>query len=462
MEHGSKKIAILGAGISGLSTAFWLVKNGFKVTILEKGHTPGGTMKTRIEGDYLLETGPNSGQETTPLIKEIVDHIGLSDDYMYASNEAQKRYILRKGKLHALPMSLKSMITTKAFSIWGKLRLLREPFISAKKDPQETIGDFVKRRLGKEFLDYAIDPFISGIFAGNPSLLCTSEAFPKLYNLELQYGSLIKGAIQGAKARKRSTETSKQSAKMFSFKQGMGIFPSYLADFVESHIRYDCHIVSVHKEGSEYGLMMKEKGKNVHEKFDIIVSTLPAEQLGNVFSSLSAQFPLVTNKLYYPPVKILYAAFKKNAITQPLDGFGFLNPSKENRSFLGAIWNSVLFPERCPQDEALFTLFIGGARKPNLFDMNQELVNNTALKEFKEIMGIEGVPTFVDEQCWEKAIPQYNVGYSEIKTTLRAFEREHQGIFLSGNLLGGISLSDCIKNSKTTYEIIKDYIEQAL
>ncbi len=219
------KITILGAGISGLATAHWLEKEGYDVTILESSFEPGGAMMTKFVDDFLVDFGPNSGLETTPKIKEIVDDIGLTEEMIYANQEGNIRYILKNDELVPLPTSPVKFITSKLFSTKAKFRLLKEPFIGKSDDGYyQSIAQFVERRLGKEFLDNAIDPFVSGVFAGDPSKLSVKSAFPKLYRLEELYGGLIKGVVKGARERKQRKEDSKQNAKMFSFKNGDAIF----------------------------------------------------------------------------------------------------------------------------------------------------------------------------------------------------------------------------------------------
>ena len=175
-----KKIIILGAGVSGLSAAYWLKKDGYDVTVLEKKDEVGGSMESVIENGYVFDRGPNSGLETTPLIGQLVDELGLKEQLVYANKEGNKRYILRRNQLYALPMSPPAFLKTKLFGTGAKLRLLAEPLIGRSDDGYyQSVADFVKRRLGKEFLDYAINPFVAGVYAGNPEELSVKSAFPK-------------------------------------------------------------------------------------------------------------------------------------------------------------------------------------------------------------------------------------------------------------------------------------------
>ena len=245
----NRQITVIGAGISGLTLAYWLSKSDHDVLLLEKNNYAGGTMETEISDGFLFDRGPNSGLETTPLIREIVDDIGLTDEMVYASSEAKKRYILRHNTLWALPTGPGTFLNTKLFSKRAKLRLLAEPFIPKNSTDGEgydtTVASFVRRRLGQEFLDYAVSPFISGVFAGDPEKLSIKSALPRLYNLEEQYGGLIKGMIKGKRERKKSGETSKQHARMFSFLHGMQSFPQAISRSLKDKPVYEAEVVAV-------------------------------------------------------------------------------------------------------------------------------------------------------------------------------------------------------------------------
>lgn len=449
----SKKIVILGAGISGLAAAYWLNKEGLEVIVLERSSEIGGAMNSRFEEGYLVDHGPNSGLETTPLIGRLADETGIRSQMIYANEEGNRRYILRNGELHALPMSPPAFIKTKLFSAPAKLRLFAEPFVGKSEDGYyQSISEFVSRRLGKEFLDYAINPFVAGVYAGNPDELSVKSAFPKLYRLEEEYGGLIKGMIKGAKERKQRNEQSKQSAKMFSFKDGMQSFPKAIAQKLNGKVILNAEIKKVSKTGSCYFISYTQ---NETEKFleaEIVISTLPAHTACHIFQELDGNLYSHLKSIYYPPVKVMFLGYDKDAIGRELDGFGFLIPAKEKKSFLGAIWSSVIFQNRAPEGKAAFTLFIGGARSPELFEMDEKELDEKVLKEFHQIMKIGQSPVFKFEKMWQKAIPQYNLGYIEHERYFDEFEKANKGILLSGNYRGGIAVGDCIKNSEIVYK----------
>jgi protoporphyrinogen/coproporphyrinogen III oxidase len=450
-----KKVVVLGAGISGLTIAYLLNKDGYDVTVLEKKDGPGGSIETKTEADYLFDRGPNSGLETHPLIGQIVNELGLQNELVYASREAIRRYILRNGRLYPLPLNPVSLLRTDLFSRKAKLRLFGEPFIGRSKDGYyQSISQFVERRLGREFLDYAINPFVAGVYAGNPDELSVKSAFPKLYELEEKYGGLIVGTIKSIRERKRRPEKSKQSAKMFSFKSGMNIFPKTISDSLKEKVFFQTEVASVEKLDGGYRVKYLQNGKRDSMDCNILVSAIPAYAAADILKDLDVKTAEHLLNIYYPPVLVLYVGYEKSSINRPLDGFGFLIPSKEKKSFLGAIWSSVLFPERCENDKASFTIFVGGSRNPQIAEQDKNETVAQVLKEFQEIMKINSEPTFISSKFWNKAIPQYNLGYIEHEKAFEEFENNFPGFFLAGNYRGGISLGDCMKSSEAVYKRI--------
>ncbi len=454
-----KKIVILGAGISGLATAYWLHKAGYDFTILETKSEPGGAMETLKERNCLIDFGPNSGLETTPLISQIAGEIGLSDEMVYANENSNKRYILRDKVLHALPMTPPAFLKSKLFSTKAKLRLLAEPFIGRSDDGYyQSIAQFVERRLGKEFLDYAIDPFVSGVSAGDPYKLSVKSAFPKLYRLEEVYGGLIKGMIKGARERKQRKEQSKQNAKMFSFINGMQSFPVTISGLFPDKIICNSEIKLIEKNGNGYVITF-QNGNDIKETYcDIILSTIPAYSLSGIVKRIDSKLSEHLETVFYPPVMVLCLVYNKNQISRPLDGFGYLIPSKEKKNYLGSIWSSTIFPNRTNELEASFTIFVGGARKSELFRMDQEDLIKLVINEFQNDMKISGEPVYKNYKLWQKAIPQYNTGYIEHENYFEKFEIENKGFFLSGNYRGGIAVGDCVKNSEINFKKIITYI----
>jgi oxygen-dependent protoporphyrinogen oxidase len=357
-------------------------------------------------------------------------------------------------------MSPQAFIKTKLFSGKAKSRLLAEPFIGRSKDGYyQSIAEFVTRRLGKEFLDYAINPFVAGVYAGRPEELSVKSAFPKLYALEEDYGGLIIGTLRSIRKRKRSKEASKQSAKMFSFKDGMKVLPEAIAKKLGERLNIGVEVISIRKtaEGN-FGVTYREKEQTLTLLADVVLSTVPAYKASELFGNFDTMLVKHLNDIYYPPVLVLYLVYERSSVGQPMDGFGFLIPEKEEKSFLGTIWSSVIFPNRSDEDTAAFTLFIGGSRDAGFIDDVEQIVIDRARREFEMIMKISSPPVAIAKKLWPKAIPQYNLGYVEHENFFDHFEKDNKGIFLSGNYRGGISIGDCIKNAEVVVNKIKSLV----
>lgn len=445
----NKKIAVIGAGISGLTAAYLLSKKGFDITVLEKNNSVGGSIESVFENGFLFDRGPNSALETTPVIAQLIKELGLENELLYASKQANKRYILRDNKLHSLPMSPQGLIKTKLFSGKAKLRLMAEPFIGRSNDGYyQSLAEFVKRRLGREFLDYAINPFVAGVYAGRPEDLSVKSAFPKLYALEEKYGGLIVGTIRSIRERKKRAEVAKQSAKMLSFKNGMIALPKAIEKYFEDRIFLSSEVTSIDQNQNGYTVSYQQNDTINKLYCDAVLSTNPSYSAAKLFSKYDKEFKTHADAIYYPPVLVYYLVYDRKKIKQDLDGFGFLIPAKENKSFLGALWSSVIFSDRTDETKAAFTLFIGGSRNPDFVKEDRETLLTKVRKEFEALMGITANPVFSSERFWEKAIPQYNLGYIEHENFFDDFEKRNPGIFISGNFRGGISVGDCIKNAE--------------
>ncbi|MFI5252618.1 MAG: protoporphyrinogen oxidase [Bacteroidota bacterium] len=462
-SHVNFRVVVIGGGISGLTTAYWLKKKGFHVTVMEKQSMPGGTMQTLCQDGWLIETGPNSALETTPLFKELFRELQLTDELVYADPKAKKRYILRNNNLYALPMSVVPFLSSGLWSVGGKLRLLKEPFIG-RAAAEESIAEFVERRLGKEFLDYAINPFVAGVFAGDPSKLSVRAAFPKLYALEKQYGGLVKGMIRGARERKKRGEVAKDRAEMFSFRSGMQVFPKALAASLGSEVMLNCSVEKVmsfpESKTPSYKIQYNREGNPGELLANLIIFAIPAYAVPGMIMEFKTSLPSLLDKIYYPPVAEVFLGYRKEQVGRPLDGFGFLVPEKENRKILGTIWSSVIFPGRAPDKSVeAFTSFVGGSRQPDLVNLPQEWLEQIVVDELHDIMKIEGKPLFSKVQKWERAIPQYHVGYHAVEEGIDNFQHQNPGIFICSNFKGGISVGDCVMNAHRTVIDITQYIQ---
>jgi len=451
-----KPVAIIGGGITGLTAAFSLKQRGVPVRLIEGAPRVGGVIQSLRRGGYLAEFGPNSILETSFVVSNLVRELNLESRRIYSNPSAEKRYVVRDKKPVAVPNSASGFLKTPLFSLPAKLRVLAEPFIRpAPADAEESIAQFVQRRLGQEFLDYAIDPLVAGIYAGNPHLLSVTQAFPKLHALEQRYHSLFLGQVLGARARKRSGQVSKQDAKKFSFDDGLQVLIDALQSRLEEEIETSSPIDSL--ERTEDGWLV-ELGSTPVECSAVLLA-LPSHKIASLAIRTDPKLVIASlAQVYHPPVASVVLGFRRAEVAHPLDGFGMLIPEKERFSILGAIFSSSLFPHRAPEGEVTITCYIGGARAPELPLKTSEELTRIAVQDLRTILDVRGEPTFQHVTVFRKAIPQYNVGFAKYRALMSDMELKAPGLFVAGHARDGISLSDSIVSGHGAAGRIQSYL----
>lgn len=454
-----KSVLVIGGGIAGLTVAYRLKQDGFEVTLLEQNSRLGGAIHSEIVDGFLTETGPNTILETSPLVTELVRDLDLEDAKVYANEESKIRYIARDKTPVPLPLSPLAFIASPLFSWRAKLRLLKEPFIAAWDNSyEESLAQFVLRRLGQEFLDYAINPFVAGVYAGRPQALSVQHGFPKLYTLEQRYGSLIKGQILGARERRRREETSKQRARMFSFAGGLKTLTDALEKALGAAVRTEVSVTDISATEGGWEVTGRSGGKETVWSASSLVYTGQAYGLGRITFNQNTAPDLVSfEKIYYPPVSVLYLGFRREDVEHPLDGFGLLIPEVERFHTLGVLFSSTLFRGRAPEGQVLLTIFIGGARNPEKALRPEAELVEMALEDYRVLLGVGGKPSFIKSITWNQAIPQYEVGYGIWKDQLEELETRYPGLFFAGCYRNGISVADTIVNAQETAGRIESY-----
>lgn len=447
-------VIVVGAGLSGLTTAFRLARRGWQVAVVEAAERPGGVIGSRRREGVLYEQGPNSGLDTTPLIDELLGAAGIKSERLDASAAAAKRYILRGGALVAMPTSPGAFFGTPLFSWRAKLGLLREPFVApAPPDAEETVADFVRRRLGTEFLDYAIEPFVAGIYAGDPETLSVPAAFPRLFALEQKYGSLIRGQILGARERRRSAEKAKNMAVSFSFRDGM----QTLTDALARALPVECgvRVAAVRREADAFALECERGSAGTKECFErrarAVVLAVPAYAAARIVEPLDAGAARALREIVYPPVAVVASAYRRSDVAHPLDGFGFLAPKKENPPVLGSLFSSTMFAHRAPEGTVVLTTFVGGRRNPELAQAAEGEIAASAQRALAQYVGA-AVPLWSVVTRWPQAIPQYTLGHRERIAAVERTETSAPGLYFCANWRGGVSIGDCIKSGHAMAE----------
>ena len=459
LDSNTVDVIVVGAGISGLVAAYRLKQAGFAVQVIDAGSRPGGVIGTVARDGCLLERGPNSALDTTPLIGELVTSLGLEAEMRFASAVADTRYVVRGGMLMALPTSPGAFVSTRLFSAGAKLALLREPFLRpSAPDSEETIAAFVRRRLGHEFLDYAIDPFVAGIYAGDPEQISVRAAFPKLHALEQRWGSLIRGQILGARERRRLKETAKNSAKSFSFAQGMQTLTDALAKAVDPIALQTRALRFERDSDGTFTLYAEQGGQPIAWRARAVVLATAADGVAALVREHVVDAATALDAIAYAPVATVASAYTAASVAHPLDGFGCLVPRKEQRRILGVLFSSTMFDGRAPAGTVLLTTFIGGQRHPELPGRPEGEIAALAHAEHGALLGARAAPLFQAVTCWPRAIPQYTLGHLERVARAEAASRTLPGLFLCASWRGGVSVGDCIKNGHLEAEAATAYL----
>lgn len=434
-----REVIVIGAGISGLSVAYHLTRKGIDTLVLEKEEKPGGNIQTLIKDRYILELGPQTIMADSA-VEEFLKDLGLEPQY--ASESSKLRYIYKKGKLIPLPLSPLSFFTSPLLSFGAKLRVLKEPFVPPSPKTEESVAEFVKRRLGQEFLDYIVAPFLSGVYAGDPRELSVKYAVRRVYELEQRFGSLIKGAIK--------LRALGPKGKLISFDGGNYTLIEELAKKV--NIETENVALRIRRKDELFHIDTK-KGKYTAKA---VVVAVPASSAGYLLRDLSWSASEEFERIYYAPVVVVHVAVKKGYVPP---GFGFLVPRVEGKRTLGVLFSSQLFPGRAPQDMDLLTVYLGGATDPEVIDYEEDAIQSIVEKELREMLKVERLE-FLNITRWKRAIPQYTLGYGKYLELAQTFERENPGLFLTGNHLFGISVADCIRASYSVVKRVEEFIRQ--
>jgi oxygen-dependent protoporphyrinogen oxidase len=457
-------VAIIGAGITGLTAAFYLKRKGIAVTLYESSERVGGVIQSLRQDGYLAEFGPNTILETSPRIGQLVDDAGLGSRRLDPDPKAEARYVVRYGRPIAMPGSPAGFLTTKLFSPKAKLAVLREPFVPRRSDgKEESIAEFVVRRLGREFLDHAIDALVAGVYAGDPYKLSVPQAFPKLKQLEDRYGSLIKGQILGARDRKKRGEVAKDRAPKFSFDGGLEVLPETLAAALGESLRLNTEVVSVKESGGGWAIEVREQGDMMRVEHSAVVYCGTAYRLAQL--KCEAARPLnveVFGEIRYPPVASVVLGFRREDVAHSCQGFGMLIPRVEGFKILGTIFSSSLFPNRAPAGHLTVTSYVGGERYPELASLSADELFSITSNDLRVLLGVRGKPTFQHSVYYPKAIPQYVVGYGRYRELMNDIETRAPGLFLAGHYRDGISLSDSIVSGCTVADRVADFFHSAI
>lgn len=453
-----KKAIVIGGGISGLATA-WLLRDkarqsgiDLELTLLERDTRLGGKIWSIHEEGYTCEWGPNGFLDSKPQTLELCRAIGVSDHLHRSNDNARKRFIYSDKELHRLPEGAASFLKSRLISWPGKLRLALEPtpFItSAPTGVDETLADFGRRRLGKEALDKLIAPMVSGIFAGDPETMSLISCFPRIAELEREYGGLVRAMILLARKKKKERAEGKAVASaagpagvLTSFREGIQYLTDALVLSLGDVIESGKIVQKIDKDNSSSYRVICADGSEYTA--DAVVSAAPACNTAEMLAGLDNSLSGILQQIPYATMSVVCFGYERERINHPLDGFGYLIPKKEGRSILGTLWDSSMFENRAPQGKVLLRSMMGGACFPEYIRLSDEEVVSRVKKDLCDVMGITADPSFIRIFRHEQAIPQYTVGHAKRLDSINDRLRNLPGLILTGNSYRGIGLNDCV------------------
>ncbi len=434
----NSKIAIVGAGITGLTAAHRVKKSGKKVHLFDRKPEPGGVIGTEDSAGWRYELGPNTLLLKDPEVEKLINDLNLTDRIVTANQQASKRFIVKEGQLHELPTSFSGFLSTALFSGRAKRRLLREPF-AGKVQPGATVAQFFHQRFGAEILNYAVNPFIAGIYAGSPDQLSLKHTFPALHRMQQESGSVLLGGIRKMI---KGRDSNKPKRRLISFQTGLQELPKALiSDLEDTRLNQEIKKTEHRSDGWFLQTESAEYGP-----YSDVVITVPLHKWNRELLPFQHHEIQTIKSVTYPPLSVLVLGYKKEDIEHPLDGFGFLVPEKEGRSVLGALFTSTLFKNRAPAGYHLLTVFIGGSRQPELAGKTSAELLDLTKKDLADLIGLKDAPNFNKHIYWPRSIPQYHTGYDDVLAVFDSLEKNNPGLHLAGNFRGGVSVPDCIKN----------------
>lgn len=468
-----KRIFVIGGGISGLSTAYFLCEKvnqldeEIKIIVLEEKERLGGCIITEKVDGFIVEGGPDCFLYEKPWALKLCERLGLGERILN-TNENRRVFIYSDGRLHELPEGFMLMVPTSFMPFiksslisWpGKIRMAMDLFIPKKKsDEEESLADFVRRRLGNEALEKIAEPLVAGIHAGTPETMGLKSTFPRFIQLEQEYRSLILGMLARRKMAKKWESQAKVKRTMFlTLKDGLGEWIDRLREKIgEERILLKKRVEKIVKVKEGYFKIYLADGTSMDGESVII--TTPSFITAGMIEEMDPILSEILLKIPYVSSATVSLAYHRSQIDHPLNGFGFIIPRREKRRIMASTWSSVKFNYRAPKDYVLLRAFVGGANNEELVQLEDEEMVRMVREELKEIMGVNGEPVLSRIYRWEKSMPQYLVGHLEKIKRIEDRVSLFPGLFLTGCAYRGIGISDIVHDGEVTAERAFEFLK---
>ena len=436
-------VAIVGGGVAGLSAAYRLKQRGIRVVVYEAGDRVGGVVRTERRDGFVADLGPNSIAGPSPHLRAMLTELGLDGSLLPASPAARTRYIVKKKKLRPLPMSPQDFLTTRLLTNGAKLAFFGEALVDPGDGTvEESVAAFVRRRFNQEILDYVANPFVAGIYAGNPEQLSVRHALPRLYGLERAHGSVVKAFAGMMRGARRDEDAAGDAGGMISFRTGIQELPEALARELHAEIRTRATVTQVRAgpKGWTVGAAFQPT-----ELYDGVIYAAPAHCVDDVDLAFPGGDRLKTlASITHPPVGVLVLGFRREDVAHPLDGFGFLVPRGQSPRALGVLWDSSIFRNRAPEGRELLRVMIGGALDPAAVELSDRELIEVARGDLATTLRLMAQPELVRIARHAAGIPQYTVGHLERLARIDERLFRHPALFVTGNGYRGVAINACV------------------
>jgi oxygen-dependent protoporphyrinogen oxidase len=427
-------VAVLGGGITGLATAFWAQRGSARTVLLEGGPRVGGSLRTLRRDGWTFELGANTVLDK-PSVSELLRAAQLEDGRQPPASIAGRRWVWARGALRQMPSGPASFLGSRLLPMGAKLAVLREPFVSRRvAADEESLADFVRRRLGAGWLENAVGPFVSGVYAGDPERLSVRWAVPRIAALEADHGSLVRGALA-----KRKGPNPDGGSGLLGYRGGFSELTARLAARLRD-LRTDTEAIRLRPNPD--GFLIETTDGTVAARQ--VVVALPARATGELLASASDGASLALAAMPHAPVVVASLGYRRRQVAHRLDGFGFLAARGHGLRALGCLFTSSLFPDRAPEGQVALTVFAGGRNDESLAACPEDYLLEVIGRDLKRALGVQGEPTFRHLQRWRQAIPQYELGHGRYVALAEALEERFPGLHLAGNWRDGVSVPDSL------------------
>lgn len=467
-----RRAAILGAGITGLSAAWKLreLDPRIEYTIFEKQGRVGGVIGTRKVGDFLCELSVDNFITTVPWGLDLCKQLGFEAELQSTNSRYRRTFVVRKGQLFPLPDGFMTMaptkfwplVTTPLLTPWGKLRCGMELILPRRKSTEEeSLAGFAKRRLGKEAFDRIIEPLVGGIYGGDAAKLSLQATLPRFADMETKDRSIVWSMVKSMrKARqvKREEESGARYSFFITLKCGLQELPERLADRLgRENIKLNSPVARVERSQDGGWNVVEASGRA--ERFDAVVL---ASDSGSAAAALKDSAPEVA-ELYgqtdHTGVAIVHVAYRNAQVGKPMEGMGFVVPTAEENGVIAGSFSNYKYPSRAPEGTTLLRIFVGGARAPEMVELDDQELTKRVANEVKRLLRIDGAPIFTDVAKFPNAMPQYYLGRLDWRKRLQTALDRYPSLALAGNALDGVGLPTCVKSGYDAAERVVEALK---